>query len=74
MLLQTGAFSKGGGLFSGASVCSLILTGAFETVAGGHVAVSLGLGAALGLNFLVGTALFLFSMVLSFLTSGFVSG
>ena len=64
VLLQTGTFSKGGGLFSGA----------LETVAGGCTAVSLGLGAALGLNLFVGTGLFLFSTVLSFLTLGFVSG
>ena len=65
MLSQTGAFSKGGGLFSGAS-------GTLGTVAGGYVAVSLGLGTALGLNLFVGTALFLFSTALSFLTLGFV--
>ena len=50
MLSQTGAFSKGGGLFSGASVWGLTLTGSLETVAGGHAAVSLGLAAVLGLN------------------------
>ena len=46
----------------------LTLTGALETVVGGHMAVSLGLGAVLGLNLLVGTVLFLFSTALSFLT------
>ena len=61
------AFSKGGGLFSGASVWGL-------TVAGGCMAVSPGLGAVLGLNLFVGTALFLFSTAFSFLTLGFVSG
>ena len=54
-----GAFSKGGDLFVEASLWGLTLTGALETVMGGCVAVSLGLGAVLGLNLLVGTALFL---------------
>ena len=62
-----GAFSKGGGLFSGCS-------GALETATGGCVAVPLGLGAVLGLNLFVGAALFLFSTALSFLTLRFVSG
>ena len=73
VLSQTGAFSKGGGLFSGASVWGLTLTGALETVTGGHVAVSLGFGAVLGLNLLVGTALFLFCVALSFLTLALLS-
>ena len=73
MLSQMEAFSKGGGLSSEASVWGLTLTGALETVAGGCAAVSLGLGAVLGLNLFVGTALFLFSATLSFLTLGFVS-
>ena len=63
---KLGLFLQGGGLFSEAS-------GTLKTVAGGYVTVSLGLGAALGLNLFVGTALFLFSTVLSFLTLGFVS-
>ena len=47
MLLQAGASSQGGGLFSEASVWGLTLAGALETVAGGSMAVLLGLGAAL---------------------------
>ena len=66
VLLQTGAFSKGGGLFSGVS-------GTLETVAGSGMAVSLGLRAVLGLNLFVGAALLLFSTVLFFLNLGFVS-
>ena len=73
MLLQTGAFSKGEGLFSEASVWGLTLIGTLEIVMGGHAVVSLGLGAMLGLNLLVGTAPFIFSVALSFLTLGFVS-
>ena len=67
MLLQTWAFSQGRGLLSEAS-------GTLETVAGGCMAFSLGLGAVLGLNLFVGTAFFLISTVLSLLTLGFVSG
>ena len=68
--MQTGASSKGGGLFSQASAWGLTLIGALEIVAGGHAAASLGLEAVLGLNLLVGTALFLFSVALSSLTLG----
>ena len=64
---QTGTYSKGGGLYSGTS----FLAGAFDTIAGGCAAV--GLGAALGLN-LLDTALVLFSVALSFLMLGLVSG
>ena len=44
VLLQTRALSKVGGLFSGASVWGLTLTGALEIVAVGCTAVSLDLG------------------------------
>ena len=67
MLSQTGTFSKDGGLFSGPS----FLAGTFAIVASGYVVVAL--EAALHLNFL-GAALFLFSVVLSFLMLGLVSG
>ena len=73
VLSWTGAFPKGGGLFYEASVWVFALVGALEVVVGGCMVVSLGLGAVLGLNLLVGTALFLYSMALSFLTFGFGS-
>ena len=44
VLSQTGASSKGGGLFSEASAWGLTLIGALEFVACGHVADSLGPG------------------------------
>ena len=74
MLLWTGTFSKGGGLLSEVSSCTwgLSLVEALEVV-GGCVAASLGLETVLGLNLLVGAALFLFSAALSFLTLGLVS-
>ena len=66
MLLQTGTETEGGVQLSGTSI--LGLGGASGK--GGHAVV--GLGAA-GLN-LLGAALFLFSMALSFLMLGLVSG
>ena len=67
VLSWTGASSKGEGLFSEASAWGLTLIGALEFVVGGHVAVPLGLEDVLGLNLLVDTVLFLFSMALPFL-------
>ena len=76
VLLQTGTSSKGGGLLSevSSSTWGLSLVEALEIVVGGCVAASLGLENVLGLNLLVGTALFLFSAALSYLTLGLVSG
>ena len=64
VLLQTG--TEGGGQLSGTSV--LGLGGASGK--GGHMVVGLGVA---GLN-LLGAAFFLFSMALSFLMLGLVSG
>ena len=60
--MQTGAFSKGWGLFSEAFVWGLTFAGALETCANGHVAVLLGLGAVPGLNLLVVHCLSFFSL------------